>query len=106
MRDAIWESPILGLRYECRASFFEILRATSTYDRLIQTPFLRDHPHRRSSGTSDDAIHDRWRTGPQLGGRTAIRWIGWGRTLAGPRHEALVSGVPGAVRRTAPGRRR
>jgi ketosteroid isomerase-like protein len=36
--DAIWESPILGLRYENRASFMEILRATSTHDLLIQTP--------------------------------------------------------------------
>jgi SnoaL-like protein len=36
--DAIWESPILGLRYESRALFLEILRATSTHDLLIQTP--------------------------------------------------------------------
>jgi SnoaL-like domain len=36
-RDAIWESPILGLRYESRASFLEILRATSPYGLLIQT---------------------------------------------------------------------
>jgi hypothetical protein len=36
--DAIWESPILGLRYENRASFMKILRATSTHDLLIQTP--------------------------------------------------------------------
>jgi hypothetical protein len=36
--DAIWESPMLGLRYESRASFLETLRATSTYDLLIQTP--------------------------------------------------------------------
>jgi SnoaL-like domain len=35
--DAIWESPILGLRYESRASFLDTLRATSTYDLLIQT---------------------------------------------------------------------
>jgi hypothetical protein len=36
--DAVWESPTLGLRYENRAAFLEILRATSTYDLLIQTP--------------------------------------------------------------------
>jgi ketosteroid isomerase-like protein len=35
--DAIWESPILGMRYENRASFMEMLRATATYDLLIQT---------------------------------------------------------------------
>jgi hypothetical protein len=33
---AIWESPVLGLRYESRAAFLETLRATTTYD--IQTP--------------------------------------------------------------------
>src|SRR6516165_7678612 len=37
LTDAIWESPILGLRYENRASFLELLRATSTHDLLIQT---------------------------------------------------------------------
>jgi SnoaL-like domain len=36
--DAIWESPTLGLRCENRASFMEMLRATSSYDLLIQTP--------------------------------------------------------------------
>ena len=36
--DAIWESPILGMRYESRASFMETLRATSSDDLLIQTP--------------------------------------------------------------------
>jgi ketosteroid isomerase-like protein len=35
--DAVWESPALGMRYESRASFLEILRATSVYDLLIQT---------------------------------------------------------------------
>lgn len=35
--DAIWESPILGMRYESREAFLEILRATSPYDLLIQT---------------------------------------------------------------------
>jgi len=35
--DAIWESPTMGLRCENRASFMEILRATSSYDLLIQT---------------------------------------------------------------------
>jgi hypothetical protein len=36
--DVIWESPILGMRYESRTSFLETLRATSSYDLLIQTP--------------------------------------------------------------------
>ena len=36
--DAVWESPGLGQRYESRASFMEILRATTIYDLLIQTP--------------------------------------------------------------------
>jgi hypothetical protein len=36
--DAIWESPRLGLRYESRDSFLETLRATTTFDLLIQTP--------------------------------------------------------------------
>jgi SnoaL-like domain len=36
--DALWESPPLGLRYECRESFLNTLRATTTYDLLIQTP--------------------------------------------------------------------
>jgi SnoaL-like domain len=35
--DALWESPALGMRYENRASFMEILRATSSFDLLIQT---------------------------------------------------------------------
>jgi SnoaL-like protein len=35
--DVIWESPILGMRHESRASFLEILKATSQYDLLIQT---------------------------------------------------------------------
>jgi hypothetical protein len=37
-RDAIWESPILGQRYASRASFMEMLRETTTFDLLIQTP--------------------------------------------------------------------
>jgi SnoaL-like domain len=36
--DAIWESPILGLRHESRAPIMEMLSATTTYDLLIQTP--------------------------------------------------------------------
>jgi SnoaL-like protein len=35
--DAIWESAILGLRYESRAAFLDTLRATTDYDILIQT---------------------------------------------------------------------
>jgi SnoaL-like domain len=35
--DAIWESPVLGMRYDSRASFLQILRATSAQDLLIQT---------------------------------------------------------------------
>lgn len=36
--DAIWESPILGLRHESRAPIMEMLSATTRYDLLIQTP--------------------------------------------------------------------
>jgi hypothetical protein len=36
--DAVWEAPLLGLRYESRESFLETLRATTTFDLLIQTP--------------------------------------------------------------------
>jgi hypothetical protein len=36
--NAIWESSPLGLRYESRESFLQTLRATTTYDLLIQTP--------------------------------------------------------------------
>jgi hypothetical protein len=36
--DAIWEAPLLGLRYDRRDSFLETLRATTTFDILIQTP--------------------------------------------------------------------
>jgi SnoaL-like domain len=36
--DAVWECPLLGLRYESRAAFLETLRATTTSDVLIQTP--------------------------------------------------------------------
>lgn len=36
-REAIWESPALGLRYEAD-SFVEMLRSTSTLELLIQTP--------------------------------------------------------------------
>jgi hypothetical protein len=37
-RDAIWESPALGLRFENADSFVEMLRGTSTMEFLIQTP--------------------------------------------------------------------
>jgi SnoaL-like domain len=35
--DALWESPGLGMRYESRSAFLEMLRATSSADLLIQT---------------------------------------------------------------------
>ena len=35
--DAAWESP-LGLRFESRAAFLEVLRSTTSTDLLIQTP--------------------------------------------------------------------
>ena len=35
--DAVWESPALGLRYESRDAFLDVLRATSGSDILIQT---------------------------------------------------------------------
>jgi len=36
--DAVWEAPLLGLRYDSREAFLEILRATTASDVLIQTP--------------------------------------------------------------------
>ena len=33
--EAIWESPVVGLRYDSRAAFLEVLRETSTSDLLI-----------------------------------------------------------------------
>jgi hypothetical protein len=36
--DAVWEAPLLGLRYDSRAAFLETLRATTASDVLIQTP--------------------------------------------------------------------
>ncbi|MEO3758564.1 nuclear transport factor 2 family protein [Mycobacterium sp. B14F4] len=36
--DAIWESPVLGLRYESREEFLATLRPTTAFDLLIQTP--------------------------------------------------------------------
>jgi hypothetical protein len=36
--DAIWESPVLGRRYESRVSILEMLSGTTTYELLIQTP--------------------------------------------------------------------
>ncbi|MDT5350096.1 MAG: hypothetical protein QOH91_3383 [Mycobacterium sp.] len=36
--DAVWESPQLGLHFEERASFIEMLTATTAYGLLIQTP--------------------------------------------------------------------
>lgn len=36
--DAIWESPLLGLRHEGRASIIEIHRTTTEYELIMQTP--------------------------------------------------------------------
>ena len=36
--DAIWESPLLGVRHNDRASIIEILRTTTEYDPIRQTP--------------------------------------------------------------------
>ena len=36
--DAVWEAPLLGMRYESRDAFLATLRATTTFDVLIQTP--------------------------------------------------------------------
>jgi hypothetical protein len=36
--DALWESPVLGLRYEGARSFCEFLAKTTTSDLLVQTP--------------------------------------------------------------------
>ena len=61
--DAIWESPPMGMRYEDRASFMEILRATSQYDLLIQTAHssvitLIDAQHARSTTTIHEFIRE------------------------------------------------
>jgi hypothetical protein len=37
-REASWESPALGLKFESAASFVEMLRGASTMELLIQTP--------------------------------------------------------------------
>ena len=59
--DAVWESPILGLRCENRASFMDILRATSSYDLLIQTAHssvvtLTDPHHAQATTTIHEFI--------------------------------------------------
>ncbi len=36
--DVLWESPVLGLRYESRDEFLDTLRPTTAFDILIQTP--------------------------------------------------------------------
>jgi len=36
--DALWEAPLLGLRYGSRDAFLTTLRETTTFDLLIQTP--------------------------------------------------------------------
>jgi SnoaL-like domain len=61
--DALWESSALGIRCEDRASFMEILRATSSYDLLIQTPHssvitLIDAHHARSTTTIHELIRE------------------------------------------------
>src|ERR1700760_4355222 len=57
--DALWESPGLGLRFDSREAFLETLRATTTYDLLIQTPqapvvTLTDADH----ATATTTIHE------------------------------------------------
>jgi SnoaL-like domain len=59
--DAIWESPILGQRYDTRAAFMEILMATSTSDLLIQTPHssvitLTDADHAQATTTIHEFV--------------------------------------------------
>jgi len=61
--DAIWESSALGIRCEDPASFMEILRATSSYDLLIQTPHspvitLIDAHHARATTTIHEFIRE------------------------------------------------
>jgi hypothetical protein len=61
--DAIWESSALGIRCEDRASFMEILRATSSYDLLIQTAHtavitMIDAHHARSTTTIHEFIRE------------------------------------------------
>jgi hypothetical protein len=61
--DATWESSGLGIRCDDRASFMEILRATSSYDLLIQTAHspvitLIDAHHARSTTTIHEFIRE------------------------------------------------
>jgi SnoaL-like domain len=61
--DATWESSGLGIRCDNRASFMEILRATSSYDLLIQTAHspvitLIDAHHARSTTTIHEFIRE------------------------------------------------
>src|SRR6201993_1396640 len=61
--DATWESSALGIQCDNRASFMEILRATSSYDLLIQTPHssvitLIDAHHARSTTTIHEFIRE------------------------------------------------
>src|SRR6201997_1085072 len=61
--DALLESSALGIRCEDRASFMEILRATTSYDLLIQTAHssvitLIDAHHARSTTTIHELIRE------------------------------------------------
>ena len=57
--DAIWESPWIGLRFENRAAFLEVLAATATSGMLIQTlsaPVIRLTGPDRAEATT--TIHE------------------------------------------------
>jgi hypothetical protein len=61
--DVVWESSALGIRCDDRASFMEILRATSSYDLLVQTPHspvitLIDAHHARATTTIHEFIRE------------------------------------------------
>jgi hypothetical protein len=70
--DAIWEAPLLGLRYESRDAFLETLRATTRFDLLIQTPHspvvtLADADHASATTTIHEINRGVTQTESELG---------------------------------------
>jgi hypothetical protein len=70
--DAIWEAPLLGLRYDSRDAFLETLRATTVFDLLIQTPHspvvtLTDADHARATTTIHEMNRGVTQTDSELG---------------------------------------
>jgi hypothetical protein len=74
--NAVWESPLLGLRFESRAEFLEFLQGTSAYDLLIQTSQASVISlHGTDQATATTTIHELTRgaglADTQLGGAGA-----------------------------------